>query len=161
MVILLWAGIHALLGSIWLLLESALGLHEQYYTVADIVVLVAIPALCAIGAAVHERLRTQGTFPFGLALRTALGTLALGTVVMAGLWILLTLQVIPGFTDMIGERARMQSEALGHPPQQVILNMAVALQLYTFPGVLFFTLVVPLLSGSVASIVACLGIRRR
>jgi Protein of unknown function (DUF4199) len=160
MVVLLWASIHLTLGSVWLLLESALGMHEDYTTYADMVVLVTIPAICAIGSAVHERFRTDGSFPYLAALKTSLLTLALGSIVMAGLWMVLTMVVMPGYTDMVAERARMRAESQGLAPDQVLMNMAIAVQVHTFPVVVFFTIVLPLLSGGLASVLAAIGIRK-
>lgn len=166
MVALVWALLQAILSLLWLVVESALGWHEQGVVHAHEILWFIIPPVCAVGAMVHDRYRTAGVKAdflanFLLAFKTGVLTTLAGDTLTLIVWFLYISVLDPDFFSVHEMSAVIRAKQAGMNPLQTEQILQAARVIFSVPAFYVVSAVLPLISGIPASLIAAFGIRRR
>lgn len=161
MVALVWALLQAILSLLWLVVESALGWHEQGVVHAHEILWFIIPPVCAVGAMVHDRLRTQGAVRYLQAVKAGAMATVAGMATTLAVWALYVQVLDPGFFAVHELSASVRAKQAGMNPVQTEQIVRAARVIFSSPGFYMVSAVLPLISGILASLIAAFGIRRR
>ena len=160
MPILTWSVIAGVLGLAYLTLESALGIHDSYYTYADKVLWLILAPVCAIGAMIHTRARTIGAVSYGKSLVVGISTSALSAVILLGVWLLYVYVLDPQYLPIIALRADTDAAAKGYSDIQRAQIIEFSLMLFKQPVFSIVCLLLPTVSGTITSAIAAFGTKR-
>lgn len=161
MVTAVWVGIHVGAALLWFLGERLLGMHDHDESMAITITWLVLPPITAIGAMVHER-RVRGTSPYGYAaaVRQGLSTLASTTVAILAFWALILHGLMPDYFEMLHRAAEQAGLAAGNV-QLAQQRRAISMALLSEPGFYLWTAGAAAISGTIAVLVAALGVRQR
>lgn len=161
MVSVIWGGIAAIIGLLVILGESVIGLHQQGVSHANVVLWLVITPVAVVGSMVHHRLRVTEGYGYGAALRTGLITSATSTVGLFSIWILFIAVMFPDYFVLMHGFAEAQARAQGHTGVLLIQEVHVAKLIFAAPSFYVISAIIPLLVGTIASVIGAIGIRKR
>lgn len=160
MIIVLWAGIAATLGLLVLMGESIFGLHNKGVSHANVALWLFIPPVIAVGAMIHRRALASGRFGYGTSVATGLLATLGATCALLIVWTLFIEVLYPNYYHLMQTYAETQSRAQGHTGDRLGQELRVAHLIFNSPSFYLISCVVPLLAGSIASVIAGFGIRK-
>lgn len=161
MVAMVWALVQAVLSLLWLLIEILLGWHAEGVVHAHEVLWFIIPPVVAVGAMVHNLLRTQGAVTYLRSLKAGLLTTLTGTIASVIIWGVYIAVLDPGFLDLHEASAIMRAKAGGMNEMQVAQMARAARTIFSVPTFYIVSIALPMVAGSLSCLVAAIGIRRR
>lgn len=161
MVIVIWALVQATLGLTWLIVESVLGWHESGVIHAHEVLWFILPPICAVGAMVQRRFRSEEPILYMQSVRTGLFTTIAGTIATLGIWALYVHFLDTEFLALHEASAVARAQAMGMHEQGVQQMAAAARAIFSVPAFYIVSTLLPCVAGALASFIAAVGLRRR
>lgn len=159
MVSVIWGGIAMVLGLLVVVVESAIGLHDDGVSHANVALWLLITPIVAVGSMVHRRRTTQEHVRYGTMFLQGLGASAFATIGLLLVWFFVTGVMLPGYFPLMHGFAMKQAIAQGHKGMQLAMDLHVAMLIFAAPTFYIISAVVPLLAGTIASVIAAFGLR--
>ncbi len=155
----LWAGICGALGLIYFTLEAMLGRVEQGTSAEMQVLWLILCPICVVGAMIHDR-AIQPSYTYRNACMTGIVTALYSSVALLLVWIVISLVLMPDYADLVVRGVQVRSQASGEIPFYTEQRVKMAGMLVKAPMIYVLGFVVPLLTGSITSVVAAIGLRK-
>lgn len=159
--VLIWSVLAGGLGLAYLTIESASGMHDSYTTYATSVLWLVLAPICAIGAMIHNRASSEHAVRYSKSLKIGLMTSSAAAVVLLGVWLLYINVLDPQYLSIPMLVADAEATALGYNEIQRAQKINAAVMIFSQPGFSIVCLLLPTVSGAIASALAAIGIRKR
>ncbi|MCX6141343.1 MAG: DUF4199 domain-containing protein [Candidatus Kapabacteria bacterium] len=161
MVSVIWGGIAAIIGLLFLVGESIIGLHESGVSHANVILWLVITPVVVVGSMVHRRMLTAESYGYGAALKTGLITSASSMTGLFIVWVLFIGVMFPDYFGLMHGYAEAQARSQGHTGALLIQEVHVAKLIFASPSFYVISAIIPLLVGTIASLIGAIGIRKR
>lgn len=162
MIPVLWGLIVAVVDLLWLLAELGLGMHDAGYSHATFVLWVIIPAAGSIGSMIHMRKLAEDPYGYWRAVRTGMLTTLIGAVAALGVWILFVKSIEPDFFRIMIDYAMMVAKAAPNVTKfYLAAQLTNALLIFSSPNFYIIGVAVPLVVGTLVSLMVGVFVRRR
>ncbi len=156
----LWAGIALILGLVVVIVEGLLGLHEQRVSHANVVLWLLITPVVAVGSMVHARKTVVGTYTYVAAMLRGLLSSALATAALLLVWLFFVGVLVPDYFQLMHEFAGAEARAQGHSDARIAQEIHVSMLIFASPSFYIVSAIVPLLAGTIASLIGATGLRK-
>lgn len=159
MVPLIWGAVAAIVGLLLLLAESVMGLHGDGVSHANVVMWLVITPVVAIGSMLHRRMKEEA-FNYMAAMPTGLLTSFTATAGLFLVWVLFINVMFPSYFDLMHVFAETQARAQGHTGMRLAQEIQVSHLIFAYPTFYLISAIIPLLAGTIASVIGAIGIRK-
>lgn len=162
MIPVLWGLIVAVGDLLWLLAELGLGMLDGGYSYSTTVLWLIVPPIGAVGAMAHARKLAEGPFGYWRAVRSGVLATLLGTIGAVAVWALFVLVIEPMYFSIMIDYSMMVAKAAPNVTKQYLAaQLTASLLIYSIPNFFIVSAVLPMISGSLAALIAGAGLRRR
>ena len=156
----IWAAISGAVGLAWITMESVIGMHADDTSYATTMLWLIIPPVCSIGAMAHQRMNAD-TLTYGQVLKTGFLTAIYGGLVLGVVWFIVAQVLAPDYPEMMIRSVAAKSIAAGEDPLATAQRVKMGRMLFDDTTILLLGGLMPVVTGSIASLVAALGLQKR
>lgn len=160
MIALLWGIGCGVCGLLWVMMESMTGRLQAGESIETQVLWLMLTPIAAIGCMVHKR-KQESVFPYSAAIKTGMLATLWGSVALTVVWMLVVMVLVPDYQTIVEVGITKQSIKAGETVQQLAQRINAAKMLRTPPMLFGISFILPMVVGTVASIIGAIGLRTK
>lgn len=161
MVALVWALIQAILSLFWLVVESALGWHEQGVVHAQEIMWGILPPVAVTGALVHNKIRIAGSLGYAGAVKIGLLTALYTALFTTMIWGVYTNFIDTELVANVAKAASLKAGKLGMSASDVAIVESSTFVVLGVPTFLLIAILGAVLTGVPTTLLGSAVFRKR
>lgn len=160
MITILWGAASAVVGLLWFMVETMAHRIQAGHSIETPILWLVLTPIAAVGAMVM--LRRDGSFvTYGSAVRTGVVASLWSAGFLLIVWVLVTTVFVPEYLSFKEEGMTMTVLRSGENIQQLAHRIKFTRMVYSPPMLYVLSVLLPLASGIVTSIIAAIGLRTK